>query len=403
MRQKLMAAMLIVAVGAVKVQAQNFPGYRSGNYTGVNGVFFNPASIADSRYRWDFNLVSLNVFAGNDKGEFKLKDITTTDSDNFKNRFLGGKGNTNANLNVEVLGPSAMFNINKKSAMAVTTRARVVANLKDFDGNLINSVINSDNNAYPYSFTSGNNSRIITNGWSEIGVSYAREIANKGAHYFKGGITVKYLSGAGNNYLQLNNVKTTLNEDAVKDSYLENTTGTVVLGNGGTVVDDLSFKNLFGNGNNGVGGDIGLVYEYRPDYTSTSTDAYNRDLNKYKFRVGLSLLDVGKIRYRTNNNTSAGYNVHINGTDRFYLKQLDDKNSQEIKAVLDANPAYFTPIAGAVKETYYSNLPTVLQADFDYHLHRGFFVSASGQLNLIEKSSLYSANQYNSVTVTPRY
>lgn len=402
MRQKLMAALLLVAAGAVKVQAQNFPGYRSGNYTGVNGVFFNPASIADSRYRWDFNIFGINAFAGNDKGEFKLKDITSN-ADNFKNTFLGGNGNTNANLNVEVLGPSAMYSINRKSAIALTTRARIVSNLKDIDGNLVNSIINSDNNAYPYTFTSKENSRIITNGWSEIGLSYAREIANKGAHYLKGGLTLKYLSGAGNNYLQMNQVNTTLNQDALKDSYLENTTGTAIIGNSGAVIDDLSFKNLFGNGNNGIGGDLGLVYEYRPDYNATYTSNYKRDINKYKLRVGLSLLDVGKIKYHTNSNTSGGYAVHITGTDRFYLNQLKGKNSQEIKAILDANPAFFTPLTNAVKESYYANLPSVLQADIDYHIAKGFFVSAGGQINLIDKNSLYSANQYNSVTVTPRY
>lgn len=395
------AAALMVIAGSVK--AQNFPGYRSGNYTGVNGVFFNPANIADSRYRWDFNLLSFNGFAGNDKGDFKLKDLTSTKSDNFKNKFLGGNGNTNANLNVEVLGPSAMFNINKKSAMAVTTRVRAVANLKDFDGNLLNSVINSDNNAYPYNFTSTANSRIIANGWSEIGLSYAREIANRGAHYFKAGLTVKYLSGAANNYLQLNNIKTTINEDAAKESFLQNTTGTVALGNSGASLDNPKFDDFFGNGNNGIGGDLGLIYEYRPDYANSGGSDYNRDINKYKFKAAVSLMDVGRISYKSNPASSGGYNVHITGADKFYLNQLDNKSSDEIKAVLDANPAYFTQTGSTAQNKYYSNLPSVLQAEFDYHLHRGFFVSAGGQFNLISKSSLYSAHQYNSVTVTPRY
>ena len=261
----------MAALTSKNLQAQNFPGYRSGNYTGVNGVFFNPASIADSRYRWDFNLFSFNGFIGNDKASFKLKDITTSKSDNFKNRFLGGNGNTNANVNVEVLGPSAMFNLTRKSAMAITTRARVIANLKDFDGNLINSVINTDNNNYPYSFSSTSNSRIITNGWAEIGVSYAREITSSGPNYLKAGITLKYLSGAGNNYLQLNQVKATIDADAIlQNPYLKNTTGTAAIGNSGAVLDNLSFDNLFGKGNNGIGGDIGVVYEYRTDYANAA-------------------------------------------------------------------------------------------------------------------------------------
>ena len=47
---------LLLLIFLQSVSAQDFPGFRTGNYTGVNGVFFNPANIADSRYRWDFNL-----------------------------------------------------------------------------------------------------------------------------------------------------------------------------------------------------------------------------------------------------------------------------------------------------------------------------------------------------------
>ena len=400
----LLVALSLTATVALKLQAQNFPGYRSGNYTGVNGVFVNPASIADNRYRWDFNLFSFNGFIGNDKAYFNFKDITTSKSDNFKNRFLGGNGNTNANVNVEVLGPSAMFNLTKKSAMAITTRARVVANVKDFDGNLINSVINNGNNNYPYSVNSTGNSYIITNGWAEIGISYAREIASSGPNYLKAGVTLKYLSGAGNNYLQLNQVKATIDADAItQNSYLKNTTGTVAIGNSGEVLNQFTLDKFFGNGNHALGGDIGVVYEYRPNYADAAHDSYNRNINKYKFKVGLSLLDIGKIKYTSNANSSAGYNVHIGATDKFYLAQLNGKNLAEIKSVLDANTAFFTPLANGVNNSYNASLPTVLQADIDYHLHRGFFVSLGGQLNIVSKSSLYSANQYNSVTITPRY
>ncbi len=401
MKKQVIAAMLLLSVGVVKLQAQNFPGYRTGNYTGVNGVFFNPASIADSRYRWDVNLFSANGFVGNDRGSFKLKDLTSANSTTFKNNFLGGTGNTNANINAEILGPSVMFNLTRKSAMAFTTRTRVIANLKDFDGNLINSVINSSNSNYPYSINSNSNSRLITNGWSEFGVSYAREIASSGPHYLKGGVTLKYLSGAGNNYLQINQINTTLNLDVANRAYLQNASGGIGIGNSGADLDNLKFNNLF-NGNGGIGGDIGLVYEYRPKYPDAGSDAQNRDVNKYKLKVGLSLLDIGSIRYTENPNNSASYNMHITGNNRFYLDQLKDKGLTEIKAVLDANPTSFTNTLKAVSP-HNSNLPTVLQGDVDYHFNRGFFISLGGQLNLVNKSSFYSANQYNSFTITPRY
>jgi hypothetical protein len=50
--------------------------------------------------------------------------------------------------------------------------------------------------------------------------------------------------------------------------------------------DILEFKS------NGIGADIGFVYEYRPDYENKK-EQYD---NKYKLKVGLALLDIGAIR-----------------------------------------------------------------------------------------------------------
>ena len=66
-------------------------------------------------------------------------------------------------------------------------------------------------------------------------------------------------------------------------------------------------------------------------------------------------------------------------------------------------PALFTPIIVGVNGKYAASLPTVLQADFDYHLNRGFYINAVGQFNMVAKNSIYSSNQYNSFTVTPRF
>ena len=253
----LLAAMLLLSVGFAKLQAQNFPGYRSGNYTGVNGVFFNPANIADSRYRWDVNLFSFNGYVGNNKADFNLKDLAAANTDKFKNNFLQGNGNINALTNAEILGPSGMFNLNKKSSMAISTRFRVIGNLKDFDGNLINSIINAGNATSSFTLSTNSNSQLVTNSWGEYGLSYAREIASFGPHYIKAGITVKYLSGISNNLLQINKFKTTINADTFSQrAYFQNTSGIIQIANSGLSSGDVNFGKMFGSDNKGIGGDI---------------------------------------------------------------------------------------------------------------------------------------------------
>ena len=403
MKKQIIIVLLLLIVSITKSYSQNFSGYRSGNYLGVNSVFFNPANIADSRYKWDVNLFSVNGFAGNNRAAFKIKDLTNANYTNFKEKFLEGSGNTNGNINTEILGPSIMFNLSKKSAISFTSRGRVVANLRDFDGNLINSVINAKNATAAFSLSTNSNSQLITNGWGEIGISYAREILYSGHNYLKAGITVKYLSGSSHNYVQISQFKTSINGDSFsRRAYLENASGIIGIGNSGINSGIIKFNNLFGYGNTGIGGDIGIVYEYRPNYPATNSTLPISHLNKYKIKISLSLLDIGSIKYKANPDNSASYNVHINGTNRFFLDQVTGKSIKQIKQVLDINPSLFTNIANS-SGSYNASLPSVLQSDIDYQLNSKLYINLSGQLNLIKKTNIYASNQYNNITLTPRY
>src|ERR1700733_15162685 len=76
---------------------QTYPGYRTGNYTGVNGVVFNPANIADNRFKWDINLAAINGFVGTDQGGLKFSDITKSfNADDLKANLLKGHKQLNS-------------------------------------------------------------------------------------------------------------------------------------------------------------------------------------------------------------------------------------------------------------------------------------------------------------------
>ena len=82
--------------------SQIFPGYRTGNYTGVNGVFFNPAYIADSRYKWDVNLFAINGFVGTNQRGLRFSDITRSfNGDSLKSKLLRGSSNVRRPLEKE--------------------------------------------------------------------------------------------------------------------------------------------------------------------------------------------------------------------------------------------------------------------------------------------------------------
>lgn len=392
--------------------AQDFPGYRAGNYTGVNGVFFNPASIADSRYRWDLNITSVNVSVGNNQASFHLKDIIHSfNADSLKQQVIGrNAGAASGLVSADVHGPSLMFNTGRKMAFALTSRLRVLTNITDFDGKLIdklNTDFSNNDPALPYTLASNNDMRVNVHAWSEFGLSVARTLKDSGNHFFKIGASFKYLAGAGNAYVNVANIHGTINEDAAGEAYLVNTTGRLALGFGGiNLFDDIEAGKLTKMISKGFGADVGFVYEYRPDTEANrlgETGRVRKDVNKYKFKIGVALLDIGSLKYKRDVQRSGGYAVDIAGTDTLRLSELDNTDLNDYKAFFDSRPQYFVPDHGSNAATYKVGLPTTLHVNVDYHLHRGFYVDLATQLSLSKSSKPYNSNYYNAVTLTPRY
>jgi hypothetical protein len=402
----------ITLLSSLSSTAQDFPGYRAGNYSGVNGVFFNPANIADSRYRWDVNLVSVNMLAGNNQASFKLKDIGKTfNTDSLENQLYGkNAGITSGKMSVNIVGPSFMFNAGKKTAIAITTRARVMADVQDIDGKLLQKLLDdySTDMQLPYTLSSAKNMRVNMNAWTEFGASVGQVLIDKNEHFLKGGITLKYLAGVANRYFQINNFNATINDDLVnKDAYLSNTTGRIGMGFGGARFEDFEVSDLTSFDSKGFGTDIGFVYEYRPDhakYRVNDNYDWRRDLNKYKFRVGIALLDVGSIKYKRDTKRSGAYDLDVKGAERLSLTEVGNQDLDEYKKYFDTRPQYFIPVPGSADENYKVGLPTTLQVDVDYHLSRGFYINAAGQFSLVNGDSKpYNSQYWNSFTITPRY
>lgn len=275
-----------------------------------------------------------------------------------------------------------------------------MVNITDIDGKLAKQLIDdaNENTSLPYTVSSSNNMVVNVNGWAEFGVSYAREIMKQGNHFIKGGITLKYLAGAANASVNISQLKATIAHDAVKDeNYLTNATGSIGLSFGGVNVSDFEPDDLLSFKSTGFGADIGFVYEYRPDTSMNN----RRDLNKYKFKIGLALLDAGSIKYDRDMSRSGGYNIHISQAQRFYLSSLQDID--DYKDTLNKYTQFFTPDASASSASDNVALPTTLQIDADYHFKKGMYINLAAQLALTNSSKkVYNSQYYNAVTITPR-
>lgn len=390
------------------LQAQGFPGFQTGAASGVTGVFSNPANIADSRYKWDVNLFSLSTSVGNNKATFNTGDFGKNFSgDDLLRRFIGG-GNegSSALINAQVFGPSAMVTLRDKSAIAFTMKGRVLMNAVDFDGRLANQLLypEEQNFSLPYEIRSDKNMRMNINAWSEFGLSYARILADEGEHFFKAGVTVKYLAGVTNGYLNIDRLNASIYATGLTDEgAVANASGTLMLGAGGVNLDNFEAKDLTSFESSGFGADLGFVYEYRPDGPNEELSGWRQQREKYKFRFGASLVDLGKIKYQKDLQRSGGYRVDIDGLEFLDLNELSNQPLDELNQYFAAHPDLFTS-TGAGETSYKASLPTTLQLDADYHVDGGFFVNVGGQVRFSEnQTKVYNSQYYSGVTITPRW
>ena len=389
--------------------AQDFSGYRTSNRMGVNGVFFNPANIADSHYRWDANLFSFSTQIGNDQASFSLKNLKHSfNGDSLGNQLFGSQaGPANGFVSMDFHGPSVMFQAGGKMTVALTTRARIMANAADVDGKLISKITNDFSNdpQLPYSISTDRNMRVTVNGWSEFGASVARVLMDKGPHVLKAGVTFKYLAGAANAYMNVGGFRGTLNADYVaQDAFLSSTSGRIAAGFGGVRISDFDAKQLTKMESRGFGGDIGLVYEFRPGFAGSREENNDQDANGYKLRVAVSLLDLGKIRYKKDLQRSGAYTIDITGNERLYLNSLDGLGVDDYKAFFNSRPQLFTPVTGNDQQAYSVALPSSLNMEIDYHVSMGWYVHLGSLVSLMNAGSkLFNSNYYNGITLTPRY
>ena len=393
--------LILFATACMIGHTQTFPGYRTGNYTGVNGVFFNPANIADNRYKWDVNIFAINGFVGTNHRGLRFSDITRSFSaDSLKSKLLRGSNNVNSLSYVDVMGPSVMFSLSPKTSLAFTTRSRVFANGRNIDGNLAGAILDggTTNSGLPFNFNA-NNMLIHATGWTEIGGSVGQVFTNKASHHFlKGGITLKYIAGTADSYLQTNGLAGTV--DGSGNAYLTNTTGSLAINTTDANFSDYKFKDFFKFNGHGAGGDIGFVYEYRPseDYSMYVTDRF---ANKYRLRIAASLLDVGRISFNKSSNAASTYTVNIppSPVGQFALSQFAGKSVKDYKGILDASP-YFNGTSQS--GSYNVDLPTTIQGNIDYLFMGGWAINAAGQWT-VNKSGPLNLYYYNAYSVTPRW
>lgn len=407
-----MFALLLPYIGS----AQRYLGIATSNWSGTNGMYLNPANIADSRHKFTIDLFSVNLGVNNNMAEFKdgiSGMFNLSDSINASDIFAFDNSKSEFSLllpYVEIRGPGAMVSINSKHSIAISTRVRVINQFHNFNQDLYRNLVDqSFRNApgQPVYAIRANEFNLTTHAWSEIGLSYGGVIYDGGKHVVKGGITLRYLRGSA--YLSFTSDGLSATAYPTSDSMVLSNTNisygsNVANGSFGSDFSDL----IKGNGR-GFGGDIGFVYEWRPDAGSEKykydmdgeTGVINRGMNKYKLRVSAAVTDFGSIKYSDNNFTTnirtiAGQTAVIKGSE--LIDSISNYNDLRTYAA-NNNLAVDS---GTNNATSTLVLPTSIVASVDYHAVSNLYVNAMFVGNMASRTK-YGNSVYGQFTLTPRW
>lgn len=450
--RKLVIITLLLFIFSFNSYSQEFLGLRQSNYAGIMGADLNPASIADSRMKWDVVVFSTYLSLYNNYLQFNarkmphwwvksfndsdpashnwltskdLAKLVSADStDYYKNHGEGQLFEINSNnknrsafINLDLSLLNFMITLNRKMAVGFQIKHRTFFNVDDASPELIRLSSNDFN--FPNLFNIKVNDGKINlsmNSWIEYNIDYAQVLADKEQHFFKIGGKVKFLQGVSSFYLHSKNLNFNIKNDSTSNS-LQGDFDYGYSSNLGAFVEPNYFNPNAGEGFKGsdlkdftsklgLGLDLGIVYEWRPDWKNYKydldgkTNLWRRDLNKYKLKVGVAINDIGGMKY---NKGGFSNNFSLN-VGLFDLHNFD--NTKGFRS-LDSTLQVFSD-SGWVKfknddKRFYMNLPTHSNIDIDYKIWKNIYLNFYTRINLVFNNDVNAVHYPTSFALTPRW
>jgi len=393
--------LLILILFTLSAKSQEFLPFASGNYAGVSGVHLQPASIADSRFKFDMAIFATSTGFSNNFysiDPYVLWNPKEINNENFGDLYVSRTTDGNPKsgyFSTKNDFFSFMLTLSKKDAIAFTPSVRTMFNFDNITEDLATFLDGGlkDQNYWNKTLQNANFS-LQMNSWVEYAITYARVIADKEKHFLKAGATIKFTQGLGSGYMFAKNLDYNfLNNDTLTlfKSY-------VSYGTSDNLEED--FKYRF-NTNPSLAFDFGLVYEFRPDWINYKydldgeTNLWRRDKEKYLLKLGISISDLGKVRYRRNP-MSRDFDADINDMN---IGDIEISSLSDFNAVIDSNFNYYD-----IPEKYNMNLPAVISMQADVRVARGLYVNFVPYIALMRGNKDDSKTHYiSSFNVIPRF
>jgi outer membrane protein OmpA-like peptidoglycan-associated protein len=457
MKKKILISFALIFALSTGSIAQDFMGYRQSNYSGVSGGDLNPANIADSRFVVDVTIGAVSMSAYNNHIYFNphlmpywwTQSFDSTDlavqnwqSDpNFGKIYPSDQANDTINSvkgnffefanpksaerkgyfesNVDVL--NAMITISPTMAISLGVKNRTFLNVDHLSLDLLTLAQNEL--VYPLLWGLDINDQLVNvsfNSWMEYNLGFAMTVYDEKEHFIKAGAKVKFLQGLGAIYLYTDEMDYRFRNDDTLDGI----SGHFDYGYSSNIdqhwdasssafVGDPTFNDIYSlQSKLGLGLDLGVVYEWRPEWEKYKydmdgeTNLWRRDQNKYKLKVSFALNDIGGMRYEKSVN-SRNFNVDISTSDPAAVLSLFDFDDTEGLESFNANVDTLVQSGGATyaddNGSFYMNLPTHMNLGVDYNLWKNIYINTNAMVGFQMNKNAEKVRYPTSISLTPRY
>ena len=385
MKRSLLA--LCLATGAFNTLAQQQIGIATDNYNTINSLYLNPANLGACKEKLAINFFSFGMGVDNNLGKLaSFSDVSSgAGSGTFK--LDGGTGKFDMTVpSIEMRGPSLLYRINRKHAVALTTRVRAFNQFSNFDKSLYLSITDPSSINTAAVGYNASNFNWTAHIWTETGLSYGGEVFSTDMFSVKVGATLRYLSGIG--YVGFKGRNMDVNYTAANDSFSANNTNVEFATNINAIDESLAeniASRLTGSkeGAKGIGADLGAVFTYKK---SPEDDDYTG-------LFSIAIRDLGSITYKTSTF------VTVAGTGSFKGSELDGNVDNYQKFRNFALSKGFTVDTGTASRKVY--MPTTIMVGADYKAYKRIYVSATFIGNMTSTAN-FGSKYYTQLTITPR-
>jgi len=379
-----------------KVFAQEMNGIAHSNFAGNMGIEMNPASIAVMPYRFEFNILSGDIFLQNDYIYFPASDIPTGKfarlapllHEDFSDHYT--KPPKNAFGSVLLKGPSAVWR-NDDIAFGVHFSLRSQISATNVPYHLAKFFWEGSDytpqQKVPWKSTAFDLGALV---YAEGGFTMAKTIRKKQQNITTGGATLNFLLGMSGVYLNSSMFDYTF----VDESLL------LIRG------EDISYghaipyreeKNYLHPRGMGASINLGIQHFYNYIAQAYKPGMSGVKLKKYDVRLGLSLMDIGFIHFSEN-----ARKFELNNS----TAQWPGFDTTKFKDVASIDSAFSYHLYNDATKSQAGNgftmiLPAAISGQADWSITPKFYLN----LTVIQNIQIFdkSVIRPSQVALTPRF